>query len=132
MTATVAERARGQGVTLPSVVEPEDAAHVHAFLSEYPEILGLLDEAAERIPLALPTSRPIELQVSPDRETGGDEALFAVVSTELAPEEARPLMGRFLREWLLDAVRRGGGRFNVVLRSVEGCSLGREGATAAA
>lgn len=98
--------------------EIADRREVEAFLVAHPEVVGLLQEASARIPGALPTHRPILIEVLHDQEEETEGDLFAVVATESTPEDALPRMADFRQAWLVDAVRRARGRFNVVLRYV--------------
>lgn len=96
-----------------------DGPAIRAFLGAHPDVLGLLAEAEGRIASVFPSRRPIALEVLHDHEDEGEEGeLFAVVATELDPEEALARMAELRRSWLVDAVRRGQGRFNVAVEYV--------------
>ena len=87
---------------------------VRAFLLAHPEVLDLVVQAQAKIPEFLPADQPLELEVVRDPEDEHDDGeLFAIVPTDLEPEDVRPRMRRFLREWLVDAGRPVGLLFNV-------------------
>ena len=87
---------------------------VRAFLTAHADLVVLLDEASSKIPEFLPADEPMALEVVKDPEDEGAEGeLFALVPTELAPEQVLPRLDRLRREWLIAATRGASGWFNV-------------------
>lgn len=87
---------------------------VRAFLAANPDLLDLLDEAAAKIREFMPIDEPIVLEMLWDPEDEDDLGeLFAIVTTNLAPQAVRPLLARLGHEWLNAAGRFAAGRFNV-------------------
>jgi len=87
---------------------------VRKILARHPELVPVLMEASERLPEFVPITRPVVLEWVPWEENDdADGTLFAVIQTDLPPEEVRPLRERLSREWLADAARRVDLRFNV-------------------
>lgn len=85
--------------------EPDE---VRRFLTTYPFLVPLLVEARQIIAQHFPPGTPVALDLLYDRETGSedDTELFALVQTNLAPEETRPRFDRFRDEWWLGNFRR--------------------------
>ncbi len=108
-------RTQEMTVALESVYQFREPEVVRAFLVEHPELLNIAWEAATVVPQFLPAAAPIVLEVVRDPEDAHDGGLFAVVPTAMEPEEIRPRRGQLIDEWLLDASRRAGGRFNVAV-----------------
>ena len=91
--------------------EPEA---IRAFVDRHPDVTDVLSEAVWRIPESLPSDERIALELVHDPDDDGDPGtLFAIVRTRLGAEEIRPILARMHHEWVIDAVRRAGGRFNV-------------------
>ena len=90
--------------SLYSFREPETVVR---FLSAYPHVIPLLIEARPHIVRHFGEDTPVVLEVVPDRESENedDDELFALIQTELPPEEARPRLTRF-DDWWLANVRR--------------------------
>lgn len=111
--ATVADIAAAIDA-LERVYEFREPGEVRAFLAEHPDLLPLVVEAAAKIPEFLPSDLGIALDVvwEPEDEDDGGE-LFALVPTELAPEDVRSRLALLDREWLIEAGRFAAGRFNV-------------------
>ena len=84
--------------------EPEAVVR---FLRAYPHVVPLLIEARPHIVRHFGDETPVVLEVVPDRETGNedDDELFALIQTDLPPEEARPRFARFDDWWLANLKR---------------------------
>lgn len=93
--------------------EPDE---VRAYLAQHSDLLGLLDEAAAKIPVFLPPDGRLVLEMvwdPEDEDEDDDGELFAMVPTRIGWQQDRPGYDRLLREWLVPAVRFAAGRFNV-------------------
>lgn len=90
---------------------------VRAYLHRHPDLVDALIEAANVIPRFVPTSFPLELEVIVDPDDDARD-LFAVVPTELEPEEIRPLLTRLRREWLIGVAQQLDEGFNVGVKYV--------------
>ena len=99
---------------LEAIYQFREPDAVRSFLAAHPEILDVVIEAASKIPEFLPVEEPPVLELVRDHDDEDDDGdLFAVVSTRLEPEDLRPRMAEFRTAWLVDAVCRAQGRFNV-------------------
>ena len=78
------------------------------FLNAYPHVIPLLIEARPHIVRHFGPETPVMLEVVPDRESGDeeDDELFALIQTELPPEEAMPRLDAIRNDWWLANVRR--------------------------
>ena len=118
----VATHAQPADPSPPTVADLETIYHfcrpqeARAILAAHPEVLALAAEAASKIPEFLPVEEQLVLEFVRDPEDKDDEGqVFALVPTRLDPAEIRPRFNRFVREWLVDAGRSVGLRFNVGL-----------------
>ena len=93
--------------------EPDEVVR---FLNAYPHVIPLLNEAWPHIVRHFGPETPVILEVVPDRESEreDDDELFALIETELPPEEAGPLLARF-DEWWLANLRRAKHRLEFTL-----------------
>jgi hypothetical protein len=104
---------------LETIYAYRDRDEVRGFLAQHPDLLGVLIEAAAVVPRFLSGAERAALAVLWDQEADDlDGELFVVIPTELEPEEVLPRMADLRRDWLIDAVRRSRGRFNVVVEYV--------------
>lgn len=112
-TATIECVAPAVAASLDRTYTFRDREDVAAFLAEHPSLADLLVEASSRIARLFPLPQPLALEVFHNLEEEDEGILFVVVPTKLAPEEALRRLDRLRDEWLVDAVRRTRGRFNV-------------------
>jgi len=112
-TATIGGIAPAVAASLDRSYTFRDREDVTAFLVEHPALPDLLVEASSRIARLFPLPQPLALEVFHNIEEEDEGILFIVVPTKLVPDEALRLLDRLEDDWLIDAVRRTGGRFNV-------------------
>jgi len=86
---------------------------VRAYLTANPDLLPLVHEAASKIPDFLAPGGELVLEYFSNPEEEDDVGLFAVVPTRWKHDEVQPGLNRPTREWLVDAGRTAGNRFNV-------------------
>lgn len=112
MTATTTREAID---ALRGTYEFREPDAVRTYLAQNPDRLGLLAEAATKIPEFLPPDGPIVLEVvrDPEDEEGEGGELVAVSPTRLGWARARPGMERLRREWLITTPGRMASRFNI-------------------
>jgi hypothetical protein len=93
---------------------PRGQEAVVAFLKRNDSLLPLLFEASKEIRKYFPESCLfLELISDPDGED--PDQLFAYISTDLPPREARPKLKALDRDWWLDAVGRAQGKLCISL-----------------
>jgi HTH-type transcriptional regulator, competence development regulator len=109
INATVAERPLDERIT---VVNKDDVHHV---LEAEPDLLLLVNEAADHLLAIVPDAR-LRLESRVDPEYGEPEQLFLEGWTELEVEAALEALNRFDREWGIPNARRGRGLLIVDLR----------------
>lgn len=76
---------------------------VSRFLQAHPFLVPLLLEAYGEIDQYFGPSPDVVLEVITDPESENDRELFALVQTELSPDDALHRLDRFDQEWWLDA-----------------------------
>ncbi len=81
-----------------------ERAEVLWFLEEYPVLVPLLLEAYDKIGNHFSYSQ-LSLEVVTDPETNNDHQLVVFIGTNLAPDEALPMLEQFDENWWLDASR---------------------------
>jgi len=120
MAATIARRDQAAVIDRLEQEHPfREGDEVRSLLLADPELLAVVVETLERIPDYFASERPVWLEVLRDHEDEeGAPELFAVVATRLKPKEALSRLAEFRQAWLVEAVRRSGGRFNVALEYV--------------
>jgi hypothetical protein len=79
-----------------------ERAEVLWFLEEYPVLVPLLLEAYDKIGNYFSYPQ-LSLEVLTDPETNGDRQLVVFIGTNLAPDEALPMLEQFDENWWLDA-----------------------------
>ncbi len=92
---------------------------VPRFLNLHPHLVPLLLEARPIIARHFGPDIPVRLEVVLDPESeaeDGDAQLFAMIETQLSPEEARPRLDRFDQEWWLSNLRRADCRLEFSIR----------------
>lgn len=112
-TATIEGVAPDIAASLDRSYTFRDRDDVTAFLADHPSLPDLLVEASSQIARLFPLPQPLALEVFHNLEEEAEGILFVVIPTKLAPDEALRLLTRLEDDWLVDAVRRTGGRFNV-------------------
>ncbi len=75
---------------------------VSQFLSIYPFLAPLLMEAYGRIREHFGQQSQVVLEVVTDPDRDDDQELFALVQTDLSPDDAWSCLERFDQEWWLD------------------------------
>lgn len=83
--------------------EREDHDVVDRFVSEHPELLGLLAEAPERIDEIFGPGTPVTLRISHDDEPGAtdERQLHLLIHTNASVDEALALMNQLDDTWWL-------------------------------
>ena len=81
-----------------------ERAEVLWFLDKYPVLVPLLLEACGKIGNYFSYPQ-LSLEVLTDPETDGDRQLVMFIGTNLAPDEALPMLEQFDENWWLDASR---------------------------
>ena len=91
-----------------------DAEDVYRLLRSEPDVIPLINEAAEQLSRYFPDAS-LRLEYAPDPE-GGAEELFLGAWTDLGANEAMAALDRFDREWWFSNGRRGGGLLIIDVR----------------
>ncbi len=88
-------------------------AKVSQFLEKFPFLAPLLVEAYSKFGNYFGPHPRVFLEIVTDPEAPDDHELFALIYTNLAPDEALDRLDRFDREWWLDASHKAQGRICV-------------------
>ena len=111
--AVVAEPVPAAVTELERSYEFREPDAVRSFLARHTDLIEVLVEASVTIPAFLPSRERLVLEILRDPEDGGEGELFAIVPTQLEPEEVLPRLARMREEWWIPLARRVGGRLNV-------------------
>lgn len=98
---------------LAEIYRFREPGEVRAYLTENPDLIPLVREAAAKIPEFVTPVRPLEIEVFRNPEEEEDTAIVPVVIVDRHGPSVLPQMNRLIREWLVDAGRAAGGRFIV-------------------
>lgn len=81
-----------------------DEREVAHYLRQHPEIVAVLAEALDRLPVFFAPGTPMVLDVSADPEEADDpQTLIAFIQTPLQPAQAMPMLDRFNDAWWREA-----------------------------
>jgi hypothetical protein len=80
------------------LIDGLDEVRASALLRVNPDLIPLVEEAADRLTRYIPDGR-FRLELLLDPECGLDEQLFLGVQTDLSENEALEALGRFDRDW---------------------------------
>jgi len=80
------------------------------FLSDYPFLVGFLEEAYGEIQTYFPTCRQLSLEVLTDPEAIDDRQLVLFIETDLPPEKALASLHELDDKWWLEASRTSRGK----------------------
>lgn len=100
------------------IYESSDLSGVAAFLAIHPFVKDLLLEAQPVVLRIWGSASKATLQIVNDPEVGGQEELFCLIQTDLAPETALQHLDEFDRSWWVDSVQRAEGKLNFALKYV--------------
>ena len=89
-------------------IEGLNEARGGKLLRDNPDLILLLEEAADQLARFIPDSR-LTIEMLPDPDHGGEDQLFLGVHTALPEDAALVALGRFDQEWWVPNARRGRG-----------------------
>ncbi len=104
--------------SLTKIYDFRNNTEVSLFIESNPFLVQLLRQAHAKIRQTFGDSKPIVLEVIKDYDSEDGDELFALVQTNLPPQEARSKLKRLDREWWSEASRQAKCQMNIDIEYV--------------